>query len=79
LENKSYKDFYEKLSFEILENYGFSELEKNSILKRKKELKVKFIEDKLGERNVEIIICDEDNFPVELKNIPNSPYFIYVR
>ena len=76
---KDYKKFYENLNFEILNNYWFKDEEINSILKRKKELKINFIKQKLEERQVEIIICDEEKFPVELKNISNSPYLIYVR
>jgi len=77
--NKNYKEFYEKLNFEILNNYWFKQEEISNILKRKKELKISFIKNKLEERKVEIIICDEDNFPVELKNISSSPYLIYIR
>jgi len=77
--DKNYKDFYEKLNSEILKNYWFKDEEINNILKRKKELKISFIEEKLKERKVEIIICDEDDFPIELKNISNSPYLLYIR
>jgi len=78
-QNKNYKEFYEKLDNIILKEYWFREEEINSILKRKKELKINFIENKLQERDVAIIICDEETFPEELKNISNSPYLIYVR
>ncbi len=77
--DKNYKKFYEKLDFEVLKNYWFKDEEITNILKRKKELKISFIRQKLEERDVEILICDEDNFPQELKNISASPYLIYVR
>lgn len=77
--NKNYKEFYEKLNFDILNDYWFKNEEINNILIRKKELKINFIENKLEERNVKIIINNEENFPEELKNISNSPYLIYVR
>lgn len=78
-ETKNYKEFYEKINLELLKKYWFKEEEINSILKRKKELKISFIKNKLEEREVKIIICDEENYPVELKNISHSPYLIYVR
>ncbi|MDQ7010167.1 MAG: DNA-processing protein DprA [Candidatus Gracilibacteria bacterium] len=77
--NTNYKEFYEKLNSDVLMNYGFKTEEINNILKRKKNLKVNFIKNKLEERSVEIIINYEDDFPEELKNIPNIPYLIYVR
>ena len=61
-ENKNYKEFYEKINLELLKKYWFKEEEINSILKRKKELKISFIKNKLEERDVKIIICDEENF-----------------
>ena len=76
---KDYKIFYEKLNKEELEKFWFKNNEISSILKRKKELQINYIKQKLEEREVEIIICDEEKYPVELKNISNSPYLIYVR
>lgn len=78
-ENKNYKEFYEKLNSNTLSDFWFKNEEMNSILKRKENLKIDFIENKLRERTVEIIINNEENFPEELKNISNSPYLIYVR
>lgn len=76
---KNYKLFFNELNYEKLSIFGFSESEKNNIIKRKSNIKIEFIKNKLEERNVTIIICDESNFPESLKNISNSPYFIYVR
>ena len=76
---KNYKKFYEELNQETLLNFSFKESEIKNILKRKKDLNVNFIKQKLEERNVEIIINYEEEYPVELKNIASSPYFIYIR
>ncbi len=76
---KNYKLFFNELNYEKLSIFGFSDSEKNNIIKRKSNIKIEFIKNKLEERNVTIIICDESNFPESLKNISNSPYFIYVR
>lgn len=77
--NSNYKEFYNKLNSDLLLNYWLKEEEINNILKRKREVKINFIKEKLDEREVKIIINYEDNFPEELKNISNSPYLIYVR
>lgn len=78
-EENNYKSFFEELNLEKLNNFLFSDNEKKSILERKKNLKIDLIKKVLESREVEIIINYEEKFPEELKNIPNSPYLIYVR
>lgn len=76
---KSYQEFYESLNREVLWNYAFWEKEITAILKRKEKLKSSTIEQKLQERNVQIITVKDKEYPEELRHITNSPYVLYVR
>ena len=78
-EEANYKMFYEKISEKRLISFWIRKNEILSILKRKETINVEVIQQKLQERNVNIITVRDNNYPEELKYISNSPYIIYLR
>ena len=78
-EQESYKDFYDALDSKKLESFWVRKNEISSILKRKQTLTVETIKQKLEERSVKIITTRDEEYPEELRNIPSSPYLIYLR
>lgn len=78
-DNNYYKSFYDNLSFDILKKYNFSDKQINFILNEKKLVNIKDIENKLLERSVSMITIKDDKYPDFLKQLPNIPYFFYLR
>lgn len=76
---RSYKEFYEKVDYKTLYSFWVKKNEIENILKRKKTVKLEFIQKKLEAREVKIITIRDEEYPEELKNISNSPYIMYVR
>ena len=74
-----FKNFYNKLTDSILKDFWFNDKEIRNIFLRKEKIKISEIEKMLLTRKVEIIIVDEKKYPESLRNIPNSPYLLYVR
>jgi len=77
--NSDYKDFFDKLSIDILRKYWFSEKQSLFILDRKKKIDFNNILKKLERRNVKIITCLDEEYPEEFNIIFNKPYFFYLR
>lgn len=78
-DNSEYKSYYNNLSFLDLKKLWLRENKINSVLKKKEDITPHFIEKKLKEREVSIITINEKFYPNLLKEIPNKPYFIYLR
>ena len=75
----NYKSCFEKISYSQLRNYGFSDLQIEKILSKKEKINLEKIEKTLKNRQVNIIKHSASNFPSLLKQIPNTPYFLYTR
>lgn len=77
--NENYEDFYNKISYRLLETYGIRKKQIEFILKQKNNLDLSFIIENLEKRDVNIITIKDDNYPKELRNISNPPYLLYIR
>jgi predicted Rossmann fold nucleotide-binding protein DprA/Smf involved in DNA uptake len=62
-----------------LRKFRFFEDQIQSILDRKKLLKLDFLQKKLDDRNVKIVTIYDRDYPELLKEIQNPPYFFYLR
>lgn len=77
--NQNYREFYEKLDSKTLKSFDFNDKQIEVILDRKNKFSTDFIIKKLEEREVNIVTIFDENYPELLKQIPNSPYVMYVR
>lgn len=75
----SMKYFFEKLSYKSLSKIISWDTKKKKILEAKKTLNTERIWKIISDLQVTIIIYSDENYPDSLKNIPNSPYILYVR
>lgn len=76
-ENNDYKWVFEDFENDNFEKYNIWENE--SIKKWIKKLDKKKIDKILKELDVKIVTIHDKNYPKYLKEIPNPPYFLYVR
>ncbi len=78
-EKQNYKDFFDKINYNLLLKKGFLEKQISLILENKKNIKIENIQKKIDDRNVKIVTIFDENYPELLKNIPNSPFLFYLR
>ena len=74
-----FKDFYEKLDFQVLKKYKISEQKISQILENKVKINPKDIFEKIDNLDVKIITFFDLDYPKNLKNIFNPPFLLYVR
>ncbi|MDD3145338.1 MAG: DNA-processing protein DprA [Candidatus Gracilibacteria bacterium] len=77
--NQNYKDFFDKLDYELLSKLGYKSEKINSILKYKSKLDLLELEQMISNLDVKIITFFDENYPFLLKNIFNIPFLLYVR
>ncbi len=77
--NSDYKMFYDNLKREYFNGLDIRKSQVDFIMESKEKVKVSDVEKKLKQRNVEIIIKWDSNYPEYLNQIPNSPYLFYLR
>lgn len=77
--NKNYKDFFDKITKQTLKNNNFNENQIINILKNIKNIKIEKINEILIKNEIKIITNYENDYPSELYNIFNPPYFIYLK
>lgn len=73
------RDFFDYLSHENLEKFVSSRDRRGKILENYFQLKTQYIDSVIEKLGVDIIILWESNYPESLKNIPHTPYVLYVR
>jgi len=73
------KDFFETLSENQLLKYIKSQKRREVILQYYSKIDIQKIDTSLDEFWVKLILRDEKEYPEMLKNIPHSPYLLYVR
>ena len=78
-DNNKYKDFYNKLSSNLLYTYGFTPKQIDFILENKDKYNIANINLKLNSRKVKIITVFDTDYPLYLKEISNPPYLFYLR
>lgn len=76
--DSDYKTFFQNLSKKSLEKY-FSLEDIEKILNQKQKLDTKKLEEKLEKLQIKIITINDKNYPKNLLQIGNKPYFLYVR
>jgi len=74
-----FKFFYDNLSHNLLYSYGFSPKQIEYILAKKEKIDIDYIDLKLKEREVDIILFSDSKYPKLLKNINNPPFILYLR
>lgn len=77
--NKNYKEFFENISTKNLSKYWFNSSQIEKIILAKKTLNTQKIDKILLDLEVKIILFWDKNYPKNLENISNPPYFLYVR
>ena len=75
----NYKSCFDNINYSQLRKYGFSDLQIEKILSKKSKINLEKIEKTLKNRQVNIIKHSDSDFPSLLKQIPNTPYFLYTR
>jgi len=73
------KIFFESLSSKLLEKYVKNIQRRNKILENYKSFKIDYIDSVLEKLQVGIITIFDNNYPEMLKNIPHTPFILYVR
>ena len=76
---QNYREVYENISYNLLETYWIKKKQIEYILSQKKKITLDYIRKNLEKRNTTIITIKDKKYPENLKNIPNSPYLLYVR
>lgn len=76
---KSPKDFFEGLCDNTLWKYIQNHKRRKEILQKFKEIDRDTLEKVINKLQVQIIILWEQKYPASLKNIPHTPYILYVR
>jgi len=76
---RSGKEIYESLSDTYLEDVWLDSEKRYKILEKLKTFRPEKIDTVLAEREVAIIIEDDAEYLSSLKEIPHSPYILYVR
>ena len=74
----NYKIFFEKISYNLLKSFYFSDIKINTIINNKKKINLKYLKKIIKKFNINIITIYDNNYPKNLKNIPNPPYLIYI-
>lgn len=78
-EGREAREIYESLSESYLENLGLDTQKSYKILERRKKFREAMIDGVIRDRGVEIVLESDDIYPQSLKEIPHSPYMLYVR
>jgi DNA processing protein len=76
---QKYRDFYEKLDYNLLKKYKIPDDKISSILSYKQKINLSDINLFLLTNNVKIITFNEIDYPKSLKNIFNPPFLIYIK
>jgi DNA processing protein len=76
---QKYRDFYEKLDYNLLKKYKIPDDKISSILSYKQKINLSDINIFLLTNNVKIITFNEIDYPKSLKNIFNQPFLIYIK
>ena len=77
--NYSMQSFFDSLSYEWVSKIISWEAKKKRILEARKTLKKERIQRIISDLQVTLIVYSDEKYPDSLKNIPNSPYILYVR
>lgn len=77
--HRNYKDFFEKLDFNILKNIWYKDEQISIIINRKKSLDLEKLYKIISKLDVDIICYWEEKYPVSLTEIPNKPFLFYLR
>lgn len=77
--NNKYKEFFDKLSFESLSKIKLKDEKIFEIMENYKKTDYKEIDEKLKKLKVKIVNIKDEKYPELLKNIPNPPFFLYIR
>jgi len=77
--NNNYKEFYDKISSNILYTYGFTPKQIDLILDNKIKSNINNIDAKLKEREVDIVVFSDLLYPENLRQIFNPPFLLYIR
>lgn len=75
----STEKFYNNLNSESLAKYVRNSDRRGKILENHSKLKTRYIDGVLEKLEVKIIILSDEDYPENLKNIPHTPYILYVR
>ena len=71
--------FYQNLSNDSLSKYIKNTVRRTKILDKYTKLNTQNLDKTFEKLSVDIIVLPDENFPVTLKNIPHTPYILYVR
>lgn len=76
---QNYKYMFENINYDFLKKIWFRDEQVEKILENYKKINLEFLNKKLKEREVKLVICTEKDYPDSLNYIANKPYFIYIR
>lgn len=78
-EKQNYKEIFKNLNSSHLQNIWYPQSYITKVLNKKKKLDTSKILDILKKREVNLVTIFDEGYPDALKQIPNTPYFLYVR
>lgn len=76
---QNYKEIFEKLSFDLLKDFGLRSDKIGKVLDKKNKVNIEDIDEKLNERNVSIITIHSNEYPEEFFDLDDYPFFFYLR
>lgn len=76
---QNYRDVYDSLNNSFLKKWWFSEKQALSILEKHKKIQLGKIDQKIIEKNINIITYHDERYPKLLQEISNPPFLLYTR
>ena len=77
--DKEYKNFYENFTANDLRIYWIQYEKSLKIIENRNSLSLQKIDNIISSWKIELVCYHDENYPVNLKNIPNKPFLIYVK
>lgn len=75
----NHKQVFDAVSHNTLKQMGFSDTQCEKILEKKSKIQTDYIDKKLLEYGVNIVVYGSPEYPKNLSQIDNAPYVLYVR
>jgi len=78
-DKQNYKYIFENINYTFLSKLWFNKNQSENIIKNYNNLNKEYITNTIKNLNVKIISFNEREYPLDLKNISNPPFLLYIR
>lgn len=76
---ENYKEIYENFNRDFLKSFKFSDKKINDALQKRDKIDLYEIEKYIEDKDISIVSKHDFDFPEQLLDISNPPYFLYIR